>query len=33
MKRPIVLGPILRDLLFGVVAIGLVCLAANLGGQ
>lgn len=33
MKRPIAPNSIVRDLVFGVVAIGLVCLAANLGGQ
>jgi hypothetical protein len=33
MNRPIVPGSIIRDLVFGLVAIGLVCLAANLGGQ
>ena len=33
MNRPIAPDTLLRDLLFGLVAIGLVCLAANLGGR
>jgi len=33
MKRPTAPNSIVRDLIFGLVAIGLVFLAANLGGQ
>jgi hypothetical protein len=33
MNPPITPGSIVRDLVFGLVAIGIVCLAANLGGQ
>lgn len=32
MNRPVVPGSIVRDLVFCLVAIGIVCLAANLGG-